>query len=74
MNLSKEFNSQLFITTHSLETLKALKEVLEDEKNKDMRDEVKAINIVHTKKAGIKAYNYGFKSFKTMIDTETEIR
>jgi len=74
IKLQKDFDFQLFITTHSLETLKALKEVLEDEKNKDMRDEVKAINIVHTKKAGIKAYNYGFESFKKMIDTETEMR
>jgi AAA15 family ATPase/GTPase len=74
MKLQEEFDFQMFITTHSLETLKALKEVLEDEKNKDMRDEVKAINIVHTKKAGIKAYNYDFKAFQTMIDTETEIR
>ncbi len=74
IKLQKDFDFQLFITTHSLETLKALKEVLENEKNKDMRDEVKAINIVHTKKAGIKAYNYGFESFKKMIDTETEMR
>jgi len=74
MKLQEEFDFQMFITTHSLETLKALKEVLEDEKNKEMRGEVKSINIVHTKKAGIKTYNYGFESFKEMIDTETEIR
>jgi len=74
MKLQEEFDFQMFITTHSIETLKALKEVLEDENNKDMRGEVKAINIVHTKKAGIKAYNYNFESFKTMIDSEIEIR
>ncbi len=73
-NISREFNAQLFITTHNIETLKCLKDLIENKHDDDIKNSLSVINVSHTKKAGIKAYNYSFDGLKDAIETETEIR
>ncbi|MCD4745060.1 MAG: AAA family ATPase [Bacteroidales bacterium] len=74
ITISKEFNIQLFITSHSIETLKCLKELLEESKYKNYQDKLSVFKISHTKKSGIKTYKYSYKGFRDAIETETEIR
>jgi AAA15 family ATPase/GTPase len=74
INMTKTFNTQLFITTHNLETLTCLKQALEEERYNDMTDSVKIFTLSQTSKAGIKTYRYSYEAFKEAIDNETELR
>lgn len=66
-------NTQLFATTHSLECLQKLQEMLDKENNADLRDEVRIIRLASTQK-GIKAYTYTFEQFEYAVDNNLEIR
>ena len=74
ITISNEFNVQLFITTHNLETLKCLNELLSYKEYKDTQEKLNVFTIAHTKKSGIKTYKYSYKGLKDAIETETEIR
>jgi AAA15 family ATPase/GTPase len=74
ITISKDLNVQLFITTHSIETIKCLKELLETEKYINCQKMLSVFDLSHTKIGGIKAYKYSFKGLKDAIETETEIR
>lgn len=74
INISKEFNVQLFITSHNIETLRCLKELLETPEYVKIQEELSVFTLSHTKKSGIKTYKYSFDGFKDAIETETEIR
>ena len=73
-SISKEFNVQLFISTHSIETLKSLKAVLEEECNIKDQENLSVYTIADTKKEGTKAYKYSYTGFRDAIETETELR
>ncbi|MDA3894001.1 MAG: AAA family ATPase [Salinivirgaceae bacterium] len=74
ITISKEFNVQLFISSHNIETLNCLKELLEESNYQDFQKKLCVYTISHTKKIGVKAYKYTFEGFKDAIETETEIR
>jgi len=74
LSICKEMNIQLFISTHSLETLQHFKETLELEEYADMREKSMIYSIIHTSKQGIKALNYSFEGFKDAIELNNEIR
>ncbi len=73
--LSEQFNVQLFVTSHNIEALKCLTELVQENKKLHARGEQIALfNIAHTSKAGVKAYQYSFEALKDAIHTHTEIR
>jgi len=74
ITISNEFNVQLFITSHNIETLKCLKELLDTPEYKYAQNKLSVFTVSHTKKLGIKTYKYTYSGFKNAIDTETEIR
>jgi AAA15 family ATPase/GTPase len=74
LNISIEFNVQLFITSHNLETLECLQELLNEEEYQKHQKLLNIYSVAHTKTAGIKTYKYSYRGFKDAIDTETEIR
>jgi len=74
INISKEFNVQLFITSHNLETLRCLKELLETSDYEKHQDKLSVFTLSHTKKSGIRTYKYTYKGFKDALETGTEIR
>ncbi|NIJ46593.1 AAA15 family ATPase/GTPase [Wenyingzhuangia heitensis] len=74
INISKEFNTQLFITSHNIETLKCVKELLEETKYIDYQQKISIYKLAQTKKQGAKTYKYTFDGFKSAIDLNTEIR
>ena len=65
---------QLFITTHSIETLACLKSILEEEKYEKMRDYSSVFAISKTAQSEYKAYKYSYEEFKTAIDNDIELR
>ncbi len=78
LDISKEMNIQMFITTHSYETLKFLSEIVDNEEDeeiqKDYKENIQVINIAKTKLKGFKSYNYSMDGLINFIATETEIR
>jgi AAA15 family ATPase/GTPase len=74
INMAEIFNTQLFITTHNLETLTCLKQALELKQYEKMQEFVKVFTLTDTSKSGFKAYRYSFDAFKEAIDKETELR
>lgn len=66
-------NTQLFATTHSLECLQKLQQILQKESNATLRNDVRIIRLASTQK-GIKAYTYTYEEFNTLITNEQELR
>lgn len=67
-------NIQLFLTTHSLETMESLKNVLEDEAMTEYRDKVKVFKVAKTENKGYQTYGYGFNEFQTALNSLIEMR
>ena len=67
-------NIQLFLTTHSLETMESLKNVLEDEEMAEYRDKVKVFKVAKTEKKGYQTYGYEFNEFQTALNSLIEMR
>ncbi len=74
LNLSKEKNIQMFITTHSLETLKFLSEIIEEKEFSEQKTDVQVINISNTALGGYQAFNYNMDKVINYIETESELR
>jgi len=74
ITFSKSYNVQLFITTHNIETLTCLKNILEEEEHGDMRELTQVFTVSKTTTAGYRTYRYSYEGFKDAIEHETEIR
>lgn len=74
LHLSEDFNVQLFITSHNLETLQCLKELLDQPEQQHHQEKIGIFTLAHTANAGIKTYKYTFNGFKEALNAGTEIR
>lgn len=63
---------QLFVTTHNLECLQSLKNVLQNDET--LQDLANVYNIVKTQQQGFQSYRYSFDELKEAINNEIEIR
>jgi len=70
----KELNTQLFITTHSWETLEILKTILSQTEYQDVQDLVKCYSIRDLPDKTTKAYRYDFEEFEHAINQDIEMR
>jgi len=70
IELCKQTNIQLFISTHSYEFLEILSSVALDKAYKN----IAVFNIKQTKLKGLQAYRYDMVDLDNLISTETEIR
>ncbi len=67
-------NVQLFITTHSLEMLQSLINVLKESEYKNRRDDIKVFSIVNTAKDGFQSYARSFDGLDLSLENSMEIR
>lgn len=74
LTITSTLDTQLFITTHNVETLKCLKKILETDSYLSLQNSVKVYTIAETKNAGFQAYGYSFQGLKDAIDNEIELR
>lgn len=74
LRLSKQKNIQLFITTHSLETLTFLSQIMQEEEFCNQKDDVQVISLTNTELAGFQTYNYNMETVIDYIETESELR
>lgn len=74
LKASKLNNTQLFITTHSAECLRTLKEVLTEEENASHQDEVTTFTLFKNRDGLVDSVNYNFAEFEHAIDYSLNIR
>lgn len=74
LNTAYSQDTQLFATTHSLECLQKLHEVLEKPENEHLREKVCIIKLANTAKKGIQAYIYPYENFEYSLENDIEIR
>ena len=68
-------NVQLFITTHNVECLRALNQVLETEEFADYREECRSFTLERLPPDGrVKAFRYNYSQFEYAINAEMELR
>lgn len=70
--LATSTNKQVFVTTHSKETLYKLNEMLEE--NPDYQKELRLYTIEKTLKKGIQAYKYTYEGLSGACENDIEIR
>lgn len=76
LEAAKQFNVQVFATTHNYETLKYLKELLDTPDMASFQSCVRSITLrrLSDEDKNIKAYNYTYEKFNHAIEQGIEIR
>jgi len=72
--LTNSANIQLFITTHSLEMLQSLTNVLKQSEYTDIQNSIKVFSIVNTVKEGFQSYARSFEGLDLALENLMEIR
>lgn len=72
LDFARQRNVQIFVTTHNLDCLQGLKNVIQE--NDTFQELVHVYNIAKTKNRGFQAYKYTYVELKEAIDNEIEIR
>lgn len=72
INLSKEYNLQFFITTHSKEFIQTFNEIIEKDYLKS--DIISVFNLYYNKENNIDIINYSQENFNHLINNDNEIR
>ncbi len=67
-------NVQLFVTTHSLEMLQSLTNVLKEKECANMQGNVKVFSIVDTERDGFQSYVRSFDGLDLSLENSMEIR
>lgn len=70
--LAVETNKQIFVTTHSKETLQKLNQTLEE--HPDYQNEMRLYTIENTLKKGFQAYKYTYKGLSGACENDIELR
>ena len=73
VELANNYNVQLFITTHNIETLKALQAVLSNDEMQEFQGDIRSYTIRNLQEKH-KAYKYDFEFFENSVLEEIEIR
>jgi len=70
--LAVETNKQIFVTTHSKETLQKLNQMLEE--HPDYRSEMRLYTLENTLKKGYQAYKYTYEGLSGACENDIELR
>lgn len=74
ISLASDYNNQLVITSHNIETIKYFAAAVQSFKEGLLIDDAKLINIAHTEAKGIQQYDYTIEDVKKSLNNEIEIR
>ena len=72
-DISAKLNVQVFVTTHSMDTLRSLSQLIKDRPT-EMQEKVACYYLQRTQTGEIKAYRYGTDNFEFLITHEENIR
>lgn len=73
MQTAEKLNTQIFATTHSIDSLKGMRDALVDS-TKKIREEAASIKLIRTEDDTLEALMYDYKEFDYVIGQEIEIR
>lgn len=71
LNSAKRNNTQIFATTHNIDSIKGFNEAIKEE---NANEEAIAFALLHNKQSELKAYPYSQKAIEDAIEHNTEIR
>lgn len=74
IHAAQEFNVQVFVTTHNIDSLRALNSVLEEDEYEEAQDEMRAYTLRKDNEAMLHAIKSTYKQFNHLIDQEIELR
>ncbi len=74
MSASQKYKTQIFASTHSLETLNALKESLDAPEGISHQGQFTYYELIQRETDNVKAFDYQFKEFSHSIETATNLR
>lgn len=74
LNVAEKQNTQLFITTHNAECLRAFKEVLEEQEMQHLQKKVASYSLFRNKEGMVDNVRYSFAEFEHAIDYSLNIR
>jgi AAA15 family ATPase/GTPase len=74
LKVAAKYNTQLFVTTHDSECLRAFIEVLESEELKHLQEKVASYTLFRNKENKVDAVKYDFRGFEHSIDNDLEVR
>ena len=74
LQAAREYDVQVFATTHSAEALRHLTWVLDDEEYKDYRDDVSAYTLIRAKDDTVRSYRYNYEQLDFAMEHDIEVR
>lgn len=74
IKVAAKYNTQLFVTTHDAECLRAFKEVLESEELSHLQEKVASYTLFRNKENKVDAVKYNFKEFEHAIEYSLNVR
>lgn len=74
LQAAREYDVQVFATTHSAEALRHLTWVLDDEENASYRDEVAVYTLIRADDDTVRTYRHDYEQLDYALDHGVEIR
>lgn len=74
IKVAAKYNTQLFVTTHDAECLRAFKEVLESEELSHLQEKVASYTLFRNKENKVDSVKYNFKEFEHAIEYSLNVR
>lgn len=74
LKFSNQYNTQIFLTTHSKECIEHLTKILDKEEFKTFKDKVKLHTISRNKKGNVNSYQYDYDEFTHAVNSGNELR
>ena len=74
LTAAKANNTQVFVTSHNIDSLRGLSKVLEEDDNDHLRSLVAAHKLVNDATGNLQSFRYDYKTFDYSIKQELEIR
>ena len=74
LTAAKANNTQVFVTSHNIDSLRGLSKVLEEDDNARFRNLVAAHKLVNDVDGNLQSFRYDYEAFDYSIKQELEIR
>lgn len=71
---ARDFNVQVFCTTHNIDSLNAVKEVIRESQDKALKDAWRAFTLKKTDDGLLRVYTHTYDQYEYLLDAEREIR
>lgn len=71
---ARDFNVQVFCTTHNIDSLNAVKEVIRESKDESLKDAWRAFTLKKADDGLLRIYTHTYTQYEYLLDTEREIR